>query len=405
MADFSDKRLPEGKLIAAVAVVSLAAVLLVWFAARAHRPVEEAEQADKETAAEAESASVQLDRPELVKAAGIQVEPVETRTVENMLTCNGSAGFNQNQYVKVPPKADGILAKINVDVGARVRAGDVLATVNSQPLGDLKASYIKALVHQEHLRWQIERYQAAAEGVAAKNLIEARHLLEEELADTARIKNRLENFGLSGQQIDVIPKQRDLSTLLPVLAPRDGVVVLRQAVEGEPVQTAVPLFAIADLETMWVHLYVYESQLRSVRIGQLVTFYPDGLGGQGFDGTIDWSSPEVDAATRTIQLRAQVANREGALRANMFGKAVLHVENAQPRLVVPQAAVQSHLGKHVVFVQQPNNAFEMRPISLGIKDGPFWEVTAGLAAGEKVATIGSFLLKANLENPDFGKVE
>jgi len=404
MADFSDKRLPEGKLVAAVAVASLAAILLVWFAARANRPIEEAEP-DEQTAAEAEAASVQLDRPELVKAAGIQVEPVETRTVENMLTCNGSASFNQNKYVKVPPKADGILAKINVDVGARVRAGDVLATVNSQAVGDLKASYIKALVHQEHLRWQIERYQAAAEGVAAKNLIEARHLLEEELADTDRIKSRLENFGLSGSQIDAIPKQRDLSTLLPVLAPRDGVVVLRQAVEGEPVQTTTPLFAIADLETMWVHLYVYESQLRSVRIGQLVTFYPDGLGGQGFDGKIDWSSPEVDAATRTIPLRAEVANRDGALRANMFGKAALHVENAQPRLVVPQAAVQSHRGKHVVFVQQPDDEFDMRPISLGLKDGPFWEVTAGLVAGEKVATIGSFLLKSNLENRDFGKVE
>jgi cobalt-zinc-cadmium efflux system membrane fusion protein len=286
-----------------------------------------------------------------------------------------------------------------------VRAGNVLAVVNSHALGDLKASYLKALVHQEHLRWQIERYQAAADGIAAKNLIETKHLLEEELADTARIENRLEYFGLSPAQIDKIAKERDLSTQLPVITPRDGVVVQRQAVEGEPVEATKPLFVVADLDTMWIHLHVYESQLRSVHLGQNVTFYPDGLGGQGFAGTVTWISPEIDAQTRTIQLRAEVANRDGSLRANMFGKGVLHLDQPQPRLVVPQAAVQSHHGNHVVFVQKPDNEFEVRRISLGIKDDQYWEVTAGLKAGEKVATTGSFLLKANLENPDFGKVE
>lgn len=401
MVHFSASRIRNGLLVVGVPAAALAVAMLVRIAVRANRPAEENEQ----PAAAAEPTTVRLDRPELGTAAGIEVEPVQSRKVESTISCNGSAGFNQNSYVKVPPKAEGILLSIHVDVGSQVHAGDVLAVVNSHVLGDLKASYLKALVHEEHLRWQVERYQAAAEGIAAKSLFETKHLLDEQVADTARIKNRLDNFGLSPAQVDAIVKAKDLSIQLPVIAPRDGVIVQRQAVVGEPVQTTTPLFAIADLNTMWVHLHVYESHLRFIQLNQALTFFPDGLSGEGFKGTVTWISPEIDAETRAIQLRAEVANRDGALRANMFGKGELLLEQPHPRLVVPQAAVQSHHGDHVVFVQKPDNVFEVRRIVVGLKDDKFWEVTAGLDPGEKVATTGSFLLKSNLENPDFGKVE
>jgi membrane fusion protein, heavy metal efflux system len=407
MVHFSAQQVRNGFLVVGIPAAALAAMLWLRSAGQAHRPADpDSEQAAPGGDAEPSARSfVRLDRAELRAAAGIEVETVQSRPVESTITCTGSVAFNQNRYVKVPPKTDGTLLKILVDVGAKVRARDVLAVVNSQVVGDLKASYLKAQVHEEHLRWQLDRFKDAAEGVAAKNLIETRHLLEEELADTARIKSRLENYGFSPEQVARVAKDKDLGVELPVLAPRDGVIVERQAVEGEPVQTTTPLFAIADLETMWVHLHVYENQLRSIHLGQNVTFLPDGLPGQGFAGTVTWISPEIDAQTRTIQLRAEVANRDGALRANMYGTGALLVEQSHPRLVVPQGAVQSHDGVHIVFVQKPDNLFEVRRIEIGLKDERYWEVISGLEPGEKVATIGSFLLKSNLDNSDFGKVE
>src|SRR5438874_1777537 len=85
---------------------------------------------------------------------------------------------------------------------------------------------------------------AEGERIAAKNLFETRHLLEEELTDTARIKERLSEYGVSAKQIDALDDTKDISIQLPVIAPRDGVIVSRQAVEGAPVTTATPLFAI-----------------------------------------------------------------------------------------------------------------------------------------------------------------
>jgi cobalt-zinc-cadmium efflux system membrane fusion protein len=406
MVHFAAKRLRGGLITIGLITAALVIVPLVMIAVRANRPAPENEAADDESAGdEVAATSVRLGRAELVRAAGIEVEPVQSRAVNSTIVCNGSAGFNQNSYVKVPPKADGVLRKINVDVGQTVHAGDVLAIVDSHNYGDLKASYIKALVHEEHLRWQVEKYRAAGEGIAAKNLFEAQHMLEEQIADTARINDRLGTFGLTADQIDELVRKKDMSIQLPVLAPRDGVIVERHAVEGEPVLTSTSLFAITDLDTMWVHLNVYESNLRHIHLNQAVTFFPDGLPGQGFSGKVTWISPEVDPQTRTIQLRAEVANNAGALRANMFGKGELSLEGAHDGLVVPSAAVQSHDGKQVVFVQKPDNLFEVRRIDVGLKDEKFWEITSGLAPGENVATTGSFLLKSSLENPEFGKVE
>ncbi len=396
--------------LAGAPVIALCLVLAVWLGVHAKRPPLQddpsAEADEAQGAAESASlTSVRLDRDDLQLASGIEIEPVQSQPIDATISCNASAGFNLNAYVKVPPKAAGILRKVNVDVGQQVRAGDVLAVVSSQDVGSLKGEYIKALVHEEHLRYQIQKLEGAIDAVAKKTLIETRHLLEEQIVDTRRIVARLEEWGFSADQITQIPKTNDLDVRLPVVAPRDGEIVERRAVEGEPVDTTEPLFAIAQLDTMWVHLNVYERDLPSIHLHQPMTFFPDGSPAEGFTGTVTWISPQVDPQTRTIQVLAAVANRDGALRANMFGKGQLVVGSGHERLVVPQAAVQSHGGDHVVFVEQADHLFELRRVVVGLKDDKFWEVTAGLKPGEKVATTGSFLLKSNLENPDFGKVE
>jgi membrane fusion protein, heavy metal efflux system len=395
----------------AICVLAVAAPLLTWLVLRfgpsiawqrSERPAAEASATGPHTLAPSGAVRVQSGS---LRAAGIEVESVRSVSMDNSISCQGSVGFNSNKYVEVPPKADGILRKINVDVGSRVRAGDVLAVVNSDVLGELKASFIKGMVHEEHLKWQVESLSAAGKGIPAKALFEAKHLLIEQQTDSAHIRYRLRYFGFTDDQIARITETQDPSVELDVLAPIDGTVVRRTAVEGEPIQATTSLFAVANLETMWATLSVYEHDLLHIRLGQALTFFPDGLAGQGFPGKVTWISPELNQSTRRVQLRAELDNREGALRANMFGRGQIDVEQPRECLVVPQSAVQSHDGKHLVFVQKSPDTFEPRAIELGRKDAEVWEVTAGLSTGEKVATTGSFLLKSNLENPEFGQVE
>lgn len=388
--------------VAAAALTMIVALVATWFY-WPPQPLNDAE-ATSQTADEASPTSIQL-AGSMVRAAGIEVSPVTRRDCDQTIKCTGSVSFNLNKCVRVGPKADGILRSLNVDVGARVRAGDILAVVNSQTVGELKAGYIKGLIHEEHLRWQVARYKEAGEAIATKNLAETQHLLEEQVMDTARNTDRLRSYGLSTAELNGLVKAKDMGVALNVVTPLSGTVVERHGVEGEPAETTKPLFTVTDLGTLWLQLHIYESHARDLRVEQRVTFYPDGLPGESFDGTVRWISPQIDPQTRTIQVRAEIANRDEALRANMYGRAELHVEAPRKRLGVPPSAVQEYRGGHVVFIAEPHDRFAVRRVELGLKEPDFWEVISGVAPGERVATVGSFLLKSNLENPEFGSVE
>ena len=126
-------------------------------------------------------------------------------------------------------------------------------------------------------------------------------------------------------------------------------------------EIASPLFAIADLDTMWVNLNVYESHLPYIRLGQSVKFFPDGLPGVRLRRPRHLDQP----AGRSLDPHHSGSRRGGQSRRRPAGQHVRQGPIAgrrQPhdRLVVSQAAVQSHDGDHVVFVEKPNNVFEVR---------------------------------------------
>jgi cobalt-zinc-cadmium efflux system membrane fusion protein len=339
--------------------------------------------------------------------AGMQFATIESRAVSSELTCNGSVSFNENRYAQIRPRVDGILRHIRLDVGAVVHAGDELAIVDSATLGEYKASFVYAVVNVKYTETYCERLRRLAEqqAIPSKTLFEMEHMLQEQQLDVARARQKLVNLGFTPDQIDKFVADNDTHAELTITAPWDGVLVQRHAVEGEAVSGSVPVFAIADLGTMWVQLSVYESDLRRIHLDQPLTFVPDGLPDQSFAGKVTWISPEVDAQTRTIRVRGEVSNAGGALRSNMFGKGRLVVQSSRDSLVVPPEAVQVYGDRNVVFVPKDPQHFDVRNVEIGIKGADYWEVKSGLSAGEQVVTTGSFLLKSNLENDAFGKVE
>ncbi len=339
--------------------------------------------------------------------AGMQLHTAEPRNLSSEIVCNGSIGFNLNRYAQVRPRVDGILRHIIVDVGAAVHGGDELAIVDSATLGEYKSSYVYAVVNEKYTADYCGRLRKLADqqAIPSKTLFEMEHMLQEQQLDVARARQKLVNLGFSNEQIDKFVADNDTHAELAITAPWDGVIVERHAVEGEAVSGNVAVFAVTDLGTMWVQLSVYESDLSRIALGQELTFIADGLPDQKFPAKVTWISPEVDAQTRTIQVRAEAANADRALRANMFGKGRLVVQSARDALVVPIEAVQSVGKEHVVFVPKDGEHFEVRKVELGIQGNDFWQIKSGLSQGEQVVTRGSFLLKSNLENDAFSKVE
>ncbi len=347
---------------------------------------------------------VKLASPRTAEDAGIEVAPVESRMLDRKVTCNGVADYQQNRFAPVRPRVEGIVREVLVDVGTRVQRGDVLAVVDSATLGEAKADYLSAVALLELAEKNLGRLAglAARQIVPGKTLIEAETRFTEARVNVSRARQRLENLGLSPSDIEVLEKSQDTSSLLQITAPLQGVVVRRQVAPGEAVEPTSELFAVANLDTMWVHLQLYEDDAQKVRNGQPVTFIVDNATRDAFSGKVTWVSSEVNVQTRTIQVRAEVNNRQGLLRAGMYGTGVIQIEPPSPTQVIPKLAVQWHEGAPVVFVKKGADLFEPRRICVGRKEDSFWEVTAGVKLGELVATTGSFLLKTELKKGAIG---
>ncbi len=185
-------------------------------------------------------------------------------------------------------------------------------------------------------------------------------------------------------------------------SPVAGRVVQRQAVVGELVEERDALYSVADLSTMWVLMDVYVRDLTLVRVGLPVIFTVDGLPGHSFEGNVAWVSDTVDDRTRTIKVRANLPNERRLLRANMFGLARIIVHDNDEVVSVSSEAVQTDGCCQLVFVKQDETLFEPRKVTLGASANGYVEILAGLALGESVVTVGSFLMKTEILKSNIG---
>ena len=198
------------------------------------------------------------------------------------------------------------------------------------------------------------------------------------------------------------------STLLSLRSPLAGVVVSREVAPGEAVDTAKVVYVVADLRRMWLTLDVRLEDAQSLAVGQMVEFRPDGRQ-DDFQGTIAWISTAADEKTRTLKVRADLNNVAGRLPVNTFGAGRVVLRQAERAVLVPTEAIQWEGCCHVVFVEDKNfthegspKVFHTRQVRLGAQGGRFTEILAGVLPGERVATVGSAVLRGELLKDKLG---
>lgn len=217
------------------------------------------------------------------------------------------------------------------------------------------------------------------------------------------VGRELHILGLNESQLAAIGSESGAAfSRYELRSPAAGRIVERHAVVGEVVEQRDALYAVADLSTMWAMMDLRESDLTLARVGLPVLFTVDGLPGHAFDGFISWISNTVDDRTRTVKVRARLPNESGLLRANMFGLARIIVRENDNVVSVPTEAVQTDGCCQLVFVKQDETLYTPRKVSLGASANGHVEILAGLASGESVVTVGSFLMKTEILKSNIG---
>jgi multidrug efflux pump subunit AcrA (membrane-fusion protein) len=206
-------------------------------------------------------------------------------------------------------------------------------------------------------------------------------------------KNKLRLLGVSDEEIEEVMKTQVVDPMVPVLAPEDGIITERLVNVGEMIDPSKPLFTIGDFHTVWLKADVFEKDISKVHIGQPIELLIDSFPDRVFHGKLDYVANQVDGDTRTLAVRAEVSNQQGLLKPKMFARMKIMVGQHNV-LSIPKTAVQDASTNKVVYVAVGPNTFEERKVDLGAESGDYVEVLDGLKANERVATKGSFDLRA-----------
>ncbi|MGE4605812.1 MAG: efflux RND transporter periplasmic adaptor subunit, partial [Myxococcota bacterium] len=209
------------------------------------------------------------------------------------------------------------------------------------------------------------------------------------LVDAARTRLRL--WDIAPRELDEIARSGKPREFIPVRAPTSGYVIEKNVVEGSSVMPGARLYRIAPIDRVWVEAELYESDFPLVSVGQAATVTLPYVPGETFDGTVSYVYPYLEADARTGRIRIELENPGLTLRPDMYANVTLAVEQAA-RLQVPASAVLNVGDRAFVFLEIGDGRFEPRSIRVGAQSGDAVEVIAGLDAGDRIVTSGTFLI-------------
>lgn len=296
--------------------------------------------------------------PGKLQRTGVRSELVSDRVLLQMVRVPGTVQPDERNVSVVTVPADSYVGTVeSVTTGDRVLKG--------QPLLQLRSPEIAAAAVQVQINPG---------------------------SNTAR--RRLENLAVPKQVIDEIDRTKQVPPAFTWYAPRDGVVLVRNATEGMKMAAGDVLFRIADLSTVWVLADVPEYALGNVALGQPATIRVRSVPGQIFNGSVAVIYPQVNQATRTTKVRIAIPNPDGLLRPDMYADVEIAAGGGSSVTAVPDSAVIDTGTRQVVILDKGEGRFEPREVKTGTRGSGYTEIRHGVVSGDRVVVAANFLIDA-----------
>jgi Cu(I)/Ag(I) efflux system membrane fusion protein len=313
---------------------------------------------------DSDDGSIKLS-PGKIQRTGVKSEPAATRPVRSVIRAPGTVQEDERRVSVVALRFEGFIESVaNITTGDHVHKGQPLMNVYSPALSSAAAEYLSAL-------------NAGATGKELKGA-----------------RRRLENLATPEPAIRELERTREISLSVPWLAPQDGEILERNAVNGMRAAPGDVMFRIADHSLVWVLLDIAERDLPLVTVGTKVTIRPRALGGQTFAGAVSLIYPHLMAQTRTARIRIEVPNPDELLRPEMYVDAEIETGTPGPVLAVPESAVLDSGARQAVLLDKGEGRFEPREVKLGRRGGGYVEIIDGVTEGDAVVTSANFLIDA-----------
>lgn len=314
---------------------------------------------------ETDDGSIRLS-PGKIQRTGVKSEPVERRTVRVPVKAPGTIQLDERRVSVIAMRAESFVQKVaDVTTGTRVKAAQQLMEIYSSAIASAAAEYLATI--NSKIVGGVEVYGRGS-------------------------RQRLTNLDVPEPVISAMEKSKVAPVTVQWSAPRDGIVLERNAVEGMRANPGDVLFRIADISMVWALVDVAERDLGNIAVAQPVTIRARSFPGRTFSGTIAVIYPQVNRETRTARVRIELANPDTALLPDMYVDAEIGTADSAPVLAVPESSVLDTGSRQAVLLDKGEGRYEPRQVKLGRRGGSYIEVRDGLAEGDAVVISANFLI-------------
>jgi membrane fusion protein (multidrug efflux system) len=311
-----------------------------------------------------------------LELAQVDISAVQPRVVTRLLPLSGSLSPVVQATVKA--KVAGEVEQLTVREGQDVRAGDVIARLDTR---NLQAQYDREAASVDKARADLE--------LATLNREKNRTLLEQKYISQNTFEQTESAYAGSVANLKLAEAQARLAKInlddAVVRAPFAGTVARRLVQPGEKISPDASVVALVDLREMLLEAAIPAAEIPAVNIGQTARFAVSGFGSRKFEGKVQRINPMTSEGSRAITIYLAVPNPDRALKGGMFAQGELVLDKNEPVLSIPSAAVHYEAGVPIVYTLVDGKIVRQQ-VAVGeqIEGSEFIALRSGLKEGERV---------------------
>ncbi|HVV02472.1 MAG TPA: efflux RND transporter periplasmic adaptor subunit [Verrucomicrobiae bacterium] len=326
----------------------------------------------------------------------IHTETIRPATFHHVIDTTGTVDFDQDEATTVLAPVSGPVSELKVALGAKVKRGDVLATVASPDFATAISSYRKAVATAKNARRLAElTKELSKNNLPRKEVEQAQTDAANADADRDAALDQLRSLGVDDATINAIQQNQTPSNLVGMIrAPIAGTVVEKLITPGQLLQAGTtPCFTVADLSKVWVTANLFESDLSAIEKGDPADIMTSASS-TNLAGSVDYISAIVDSNTRAVGVRIVAENPNGTLKKQMYVRVRIHSQRPETGLLAPVSAVlRNDEDLPFVYLANSDGTFSRRRIVLGSRVDDQYETSEGLKPGDQVVIDGGLFLQ------------
>lgn len=308
----------------------------------------------------------------------VTVEPVRVQTLEDHIEATGE--LLAPERAEIAAEVPGRVTEIRVAEGSRVEAGTVVLEIDPERR-ELEVASVGAQLAEA--KAGLVEMQRDAERIRT---LHGRNVASDSRLDQAETQLSLARSRKEAAEAALGVAQRALRDA-SVTAPFAGFVAQRRVSRGEFVNAGQPLFELVALDPIEVELHLPEVDAGRVMLGQPLELSVAPHPGETFHATLNYVSPTIDSKSRTLRVKAQLANPDGRLRPGLFARADLGVAQREGVAMIPEEAILQRADGAVAFRLLGDRVERVR-VETGVHRDGWIEVVKGLGPTDRVVVRG-----------------